>query len=150
MDDIQPNGNTIRLAFSYPAVPDAIGDLRRLILNEAGTAAFTDEQLDDLALAVSEAITNIVQYAPGHHIRGVCEVDDRKLVLRLEVEPTIGQYLERAEFPTGLSHSGRGIPLLRLLIPTVEVYHRADGVTELHLVKPVQETEECNEKATGH
>lgn len=44
--------------------------------------------------------------------------------------------------PAGLSHSGRGIPLLHMLIPIVEVRRQANGTTELHLVKPVLEQKE--------
>jgi hypothetical protein len=41
------------------------------------------------------------------------------------------------QFPNDLAHGGRGIPLLNLLIPTIDVRERQDGTWELRLVKPV-------------
>jgi anti-sigma regulatory factor (Ser/Thr protein kinase) len=127
-----------RLAFSYPARPESIREVRHLIVTEAQTLAFSSVAIDDIALAVSEALTNLVQYVPAGQIRGVCETYSARLVIRLEVERGASQFLHRRALPAGLSHSGRGIPLLHLLMPVIEVLQRADGVTELQLVKPVE------------
>lgn len=126
-----------RIAFSFPAEADSIGEIRHLITSEARVLPFTQDELDDIALAVSEVFTNLVQYTPGHRIRGVSEAHPGFFEVRFEVGQSAVAYLEQRQLPTGLSHSGRGIPLIQLLIPTLEIHQREDGHTELRLVKPV-------------
>lgn len=126
-----------RIAFSFPAEPESICEVRHLIVAEARTLPFTPDDLDDIALAVSEAFTNLVQYAPGFRIRGLCAVSPTRLEIRFEVGQNIARYLGERQFPIGLSHSGRGIPLLNMLIPMIDVHERPDGTWELRLIKPV-------------
>jgi anti-sigma regulatory factor (Ser/Thr protein kinase) len=128
-----------RVAFSYPAAPSSIREVRRLAVAEARTLPFGPDDLDDIALAVSEAFTNLVQYAPEHRIRGVVEAWRGRLEIRFSVEHELARYLERRQFPGGLSRGGRGIPLLHMLVTIVEVQERSDGTAELRLVKPVPE-----------
>ncbi|MHB9026579.1 MAG: ATP-binding protein [Armatimonadota bacterium] len=135
-DRATPSPGT-RIAFSFPAEPGSISEARHLILSEARTLPFSQDALDDIALAISEAFTNLVQYAPGYRIRGFCEVHPRQLEVRFEIDRSLSRFLDHRQFPTGLSHSGRGIPLLNLLIPQIEILEREDGTTELRLVKPV-------------
>ncbi len=47
----------------YPAVPSSISDARHAVARFAQDAGATDDQLVAIRLAVSEAITNAVQYA---------------------------------------------------------------------------------------
>ncbi len=59
----------------YPALPSSVPDARRAVAEFAEAAGAADAQLDAIRLAVSEAITNVVQYAyparPGFvHITG--------------------------------------------------------------------------------
>jgi len=133
--EYQPDAGATRIAFSFPAAPESIAEVRHLILAEARTLPFSEDDLDDLALAVSEAFTNIVQHAHGYRIRGACEILPRAIAITFEVEEGIARYLERRQFPAGLSHGGRGIPLLNLLIPTIEFHEKGNGTAELRLVK---------------
>ncbi len=126
-----------RIAFSFPADVESIADVRHLILSEAHTLPFTNDELDDVALAVSEAFTNLVQHAQGYRIRGVVEITPAQLEIRFEVEQTLSGHIVKTQLPSGLSSSGRGIPLLHMLIPVVEVRRQANGTAELRLVKPV-------------
>ena len=126
-----------RIAFSFPADPASIGEVRHLIIAEARTLPFTDQDLDDIALAISEAFTNLVQHAEGYYIRGVCLISPEQLEVRFEVEPIVSGHIGQAQLPSGLSISGRGIPLLHLLMPVVEFHHAPNGTAELRLVKPV-------------
>lgn len=126
-----------RVAFSFPADPDSIGEVRHLIVEEAKTLPFSQDDLDDIALAISEVFTNLVQYAPGYRIRGTVIAQHARLEVTLEVERNISGYLTQRQFPDGLSHRGRGIPLLNLLIPSVSVQARSDGAWELIMIKPV-------------
>jgi anti-sigma regulatory factor (Ser/Thr protein kinase) len=142
MSEAVPQQSGTRIAFSFPAEAESISEIRHLIVSEARTVPFTVEDLDDIALAVSEAFTNLVQYAPGYRIRGSCIINAKQLEVRFEVEQNIARFLGQRQFPSGLSHSGRGIPLLNLLIPTVDIQQQPDGTWELSLIKPVPDNEE--------
>ena len=128
--------------FLSPRNRPLVGEVRHLILAEARTLPFSVEDLDDIALAISEAFTNLVQHSPGHRIRGFCLIAPLRLEVTFEVDQGISQYMDRRNFPAGLSHGGRGIPLLHMLIPVVEIHRHADGTAELHLVKPVPNEKE--------
>jgi anti-sigma regulatory factor (Ser/Thr protein kinase) len=132
-------GPTRRVAFSFPAESSAIAEVRHLIVAEARTLPFSQDELDDLALALSEAFTNLVQHAQGHRIRGSCEVDARQVSVSFELDGNPSPYLQRRPFPAGLASGGRGIPLLQMLVPSVSVVERPDGHYELRLVKPLAE-----------
>jgi len=137
MSEAMPQEQGTRIAFSFPAEPESISEVRHLIVSEAQTLPFTADDLDDIALAISETFTNLVQYAPGYRIRGSCIVTPGQLEVRFEVEQNIAPYLGQRQFPSGLSHSGRGVPLLNLLIPQVDLQQRSDDTWELRLIKPV-------------
>lgn len=55
---------------SHPATPEAIAPLRRAVADYAGAHGMGSSQLDDVRLAVSEAVTNVVLHAyredPGY------------------------------------------------------------------------------------
>lgn len=134
----EPLTGTTRIAFSFPAAPESISEVRHLIVAEACTLPFSPDDVDDIALAVSEAFTNIVQHAHGYRIRGNCEASPASFTVSFEVERGIARYLERRQFPAGMSHGGRGIPLLNLLIPTIEFRETSNGKAELRLVIPLK------------
>lgn len=137
-----PSSPWTRIAFSFPAEPTSIAEVRHLVVSEARTLPFSQQELDDIALAISEAFTNLVQHAPGHRIRGVCEITPVQLEVRFDVEEGASTYTEHRQLPSGLSHGGRGIPLLQMLIPIVEVRQGDNGLTELRLVKPITDEKE--------
>jgi anti-sigma regulatory factor (Ser/Thr protein kinase) len=47
----------------YPAVPSSVSDARHAVAEFAQATGASDDQLDAIRLAVSEAMTNAVQYA---------------------------------------------------------------------------------------
>lgn len=128
-----------QVAFSFPAAPKSIAEIRRLIRAEAHMLPFTVDELDDIGLAISEVFTNLVQYAPGHRIRGSCIITSGQLEVRFELEENVSSYLNQRQFPTGLTHRGRGMPLLNRLIPRIEIQQKPNGIWELRLIKPVPE-----------
>ena len=133
------------IEFSFPGEVASIREARRFITHKAGVLPFSQEQLDDIALAVSEAFTNLVQFAPGRRIHGSCVTREHQLEIRFQVDHALSRYLQVRRFPSGLARSGRGIPLLHLLIPTVELHECHDGTWELLMIKPVDNEEgTCN------
>jgi serine/threonine-protein kinase RsbW len=146
MTEWQSHPGVTRIAFSFPAVPDSIGEVRHLILAEASRLPFSADDLDDIALAISEAFTNLVQHAHGYRIRGACEISADSLEVSFEVEQEIAQYMERRAFPAGLSSGGRGIPLLNLLIPEINIRMKGNGLAELRLKKPLAKARDAHEE----
>jgi serine/threonine-protein kinase RsbW len=50
---------------SYPAVPDSVPRARGVLSAFAASAGLSNEQLEGVRLAVSEAVTNVVRHAYG-------------------------------------------------------------------------------------
>jgi serine/threonine-protein kinase RsbW len=149
MSDTQGQSTPRRIAFSFPATPASISDVRHLVASEARTLPFTAQEIEDIELAVSEAFTNLVQHARGYRVRGVCEVTSCQLEIRFEVDQSLATHLHKTALPSATAFSGRGIPLLHLLIPTVEIRRHEDGSAELRMVKPVQTRGENHETHPG-
>lgn len=125
------------ISFSFPAEVESISEIRHLIVSFARVAPFSYDDLDDIALAISEIFTNLLKYTSAFRIHGTCEVTPKHLEVRFDMEQNISQYLGQRQFPHGMSQHGRGIPLVNLLIPVMEMHERVDGRWELRLVKSV-------------
>src|SRR5690349_204949 len=115
---------------SWPAVPEAVADLRTRVVAFARDAGAPDDSISSIRLAVSEAATNVVLHAYAHrpepgkvHVR-VARDDD---VLSVVVSDDGGGMLPRQDSP-GL---GLGLPLIAQLVDGLEVGPRAGGGTEL-------------------
>lgn len=120
------------LAASWPAVPEAVADLRRQVVEFARGAGAPDESISSIRLAVSEAATNVVLHAyaarsePGKmHLRVTREID----ILRVVVSDDGDGMLPRQDSP-GL---GLGLPLIAQLVDGLEVGPTAGGGTELSM-----------------
>lgn len=129
--------DTRHMAFSFSATTASISDVRHLVVTEARTLPFSAQAIDDIALAVTEVYTNLVQYAGGHQIRGSCTVLKDALEICFDVDASLGSHLQKTKLPAITAFSGRGIPLLHMLMPTVEIIRLEDGRSRLRLVKPV-------------
>jgi len=130
--------------------------LARLVVTSAASTqpTFTDDRIDDLRLAVSEACTNAIE---AHTVAGS---DDRVLIRcdlaedRIEVAVTdrgggfdpeevtaapAAEAADRLEFESGL-----GIPLMRVLVDETEFRASAAGtVVRLVVVRPVRPGEDA-------
>jgi anti-sigma regulatory factor (Ser/Thr protein kinase) len=65
------------LALTLAAAPDAVGVMRRAAADMAREHGADDELTFDVALAVSEAVTNVVKYAYGRKGEGKVEISAR-------------------------------------------------------------------------
>jgi serine/threonine-protein kinase RsbW len=115
---------------SWPAVPEAVADLRARVVDCARQAGAAAESISSIRLAVSEAATNVVLHAyagashPGEvHLR----VERERDVLRVVVSDDGGGMLPRQDSP-GL---GLGLPLIAQLVDGLEVSKTARGGTSL-------------------
>jgi anti-sigma regulatory factor (Ser/Thr protein kinase) len=113
-----------------PALPASVSRLRGAIVALAASHGASDEQCDDIALAVSEALTNAVVHAyAGRDREGVVGVDawvsdDAAQSLIVEVCDEGTGMAARADSP-GL---GQGLALIDRLAQRVQVEDVAPGV----------------------
>ncbi|HEX8101248.1 MAG TPA: ATP-binding protein [Solirubrobacteraceae bacterium] len=104
---------------TWPAEPAAVPRVRAAVVALARAAKATDDALDDIRLAVSEAATNVVVHAyvdapPGPlHLRAT--VEGRRL--RVEVRDEGGGLRARPDSP-GL---GVGLPLMAAVTESLQL-----------------------------
>jgi stage II sporulation protein AB (anti-sigma F factor) len=70
----EPRRETRRIERRAPAVPRSVAPLRRAVAALAREAGFDADQVDDISLAVSEVLTNVVMHAYEDGVRGDVEL----------------------------------------------------------------------------
>jgi anti-sigma regulatory factor (Ser/Thr protein kinase) len=126
----------LRLRRSYPAVPAAARAIRGEMAAVARACGLDEDQVADVKLAVSEAVTNAVIHAyrnsPQHAQRTVTAeayvLDDE---LRIVIADDGAGMAPRADSP-GL---GLGLPLIASVAVRLDVVSEGGG-TELHIAFP--------------
>ena len=115
---------------SYPATVGSLAAGRRAVIALAASAGATEEQLDDVRLAVSEAMTNVLQHAypgtPGAiHLTAALAGDELWLLVADD-----GAGLR----PNGQSPGlGLGLALIAQATDGLTIVTRAGGGTELRM-----------------
>jgi serine phosphatase RsbU (regulator of sigma subunit)/anti-sigma regulatory factor (Ser/Thr protein kinase) len=110
------------LVTRWPADHDALASVRRLLRRWLRTRGATEVETYDITVACQEACANAVEhaYGPGRQLFEVeasCQDGRIRLTVRDE---------GRWRAPRG-THRGRGLPLMRALMETVDVQHTDDG-----------------------
>jgi serine/threonine-protein kinase RsbW len=124
------------LESSYPAVPDSVPRARSELVRFAAAAGASPEVLDDLRLAVSEALTNVVVHAyrdealPGRVDVAAARIGGQLLMLVADAGCGLGGHPDSP----GL---GLGIALMLQLSSGLEVSERALGGTQVTLRFPL-------------
>jgi serine phosphatase RsbU (regulator of sigma subunit)/anti-sigma regulatory factor (Ser/Thr protein kinase) len=110
------------LRTTWPATPEALVSVRRILRRWLGFHGAGDEELHDVVVACQEACANAVEhaYGPGHAYFDVA-ADHREALVRVTVRDN-----GRWRPPRG-SHRGRGLPLMRALMDSVDVDHGTEG-----------------------
>ncbi|MCM6775386.1 ATP-binding protein [Nocardia sp. CDC159] len=124
MDDSRQSADPLHIEFR--AVSEELGRVRALLRPWLARVITDPHQAYDLLLAVSEACSNSIEH--GHHgdgraIRLHAVAEDR---VRITVTDT-GTWLAPSEDPG--SDRGRGLALMRTLVPDTRVTPGADGTT---------------------
>lgn len=131
------------IEMTVPAKPDYVGVVRLSISGVANRMGFTYEDIEDLKVAISEAITNAVTHAYDNLDDGEVTVGFGVYENRLEVmvadrggsfnldeiKGGIGPY-ERSESVEDLREGGFGLFLIDTLMDKVEI-NNEDGVVVL-------------------
>ncbi len=131
-----------------PARPDFLS-LARLVITGAATIepTFSDDRIEDLRIAVSEAVTNAVEAhaSSGAHERVVlrCDLADDRIEVEVidrgsGFDPSTADAAPAPEHPDRLLHeSGLGIPLMRELVDETEFRASPSGtVVRLVVSRP--------------
>ncbi|MBD8026481.1 anti-sigma B factor RsbW [Ureibacillus sp. Re31] len=134
-------------AFDYieirvPAKPQYVGVIRLTVSGLASRVGFSYDQIEDLKIAVSEAVTNVVQHAYDSYDDGEIVIGhalyDHKIEVMVsdygngfnfeEIKAQIGPYQEEenVEF---LREGGLGLYLMETLMDEVRVNNNEGGVT---------------------
>jgi anti-sigma regulatory factor (Ser/Thr protein kinase) len=110
------------LRTTWPATPEALVSVRRILRRWLDFHGARDEELHDVVVACQEACANAVEhaYGPGHAYFDVA-ADHREALVRVTVRDN-----GRWRPPRG-SHRGRGLPLMRALMDSVDVDHGTEG-----------------------
>jgi serine/threonine-protein kinase RsbW len=101
------------------------------------TCGVSEECLADLRVALSEAVTNVVDHAAdGDNYEVVCCIDDDKCVIEVldRGRGFDAAELGRAEADPD-SEAGRGIQLMRRLVDGVQFENRPGDGSVVHLEK---------------
>lgn len=116
-----------------PAEPASVPLLRRHASEFAADQGVGRETVADVALAVSEAVTNAVKYANARGGRGVVELSASRVEDRLEV-----RVRDRGEaFGKGSADGlGLGLTIIARLTAELKIVQEGDG-TEVRMRFPV-------------
>jgi serine/threonine-protein kinase RsbW len=120
-----------RVRLTIPARPEYITLCRLALTGMSRLRAFTDEQLADLKLALTEACSNSVRHAYDENAAGVVEIVYELQPDRLVIEVTDdGEGFDPEKAGPGsedLSEGGLGIAIIRAIADEVEIGTQADG-----------------------
>jgi anti-sigma regulatory factor (Ser/Thr protein kinase) len=121
---------TDNIRCTLPAVADSVPEARRLVTSLAADVSASEEQVDSVGLAVSEAVTNAVMYAyelRDGKIHLAATVDSRQLSVRVADD---GCGLGNSSAEGGL---GLGLVVIEQLSESLTIARRASGGVELRM-----------------
>jgi anti-sigma regulatory factor (Ser/Thr protein kinase) len=115
---------------SFPATPEAGPILRKALAAVARECGLGEQRVNDVKLAVTEAVTNVIRHAYDRQTPGevIATADVDAGTLRIVIADTGAGMGSRSDNP-GL---GLGLPLIARLADTVEVVRKSPG-TEIHI-----------------
>ena len=120
---------TDHLRTRWPASADSLAGIRYLLRRWLGSRGATAEETYDIIVACQEACANAVEHAYGP---GRAEFELDALYAGGRVCLTVS---DRGRWrPSRGNNRGRGLPMMRALVDTVDIRHGADG-TDVVLAK---------------
>jgi len=127
----------IILALSLPRDEQTIPVSRHIAVNAMTEIGVTEDSTHDIAVALTEACTNVLKHSgPGDEFEVSLEVDDDQCVIRV-VDTGRGFDSNSLGFDHAdtSAEQGRGIELMRALVDTVKFISKPEAGTIVHLEK---------------
>jgi serine/threonine-protein kinase RsbW len=129
-----------KLSFTFPSHTSQL-ELIRLISTKVASyvPAFTEENLDDIGLAMDEACTNVIRHSYQMNLEGMIKVEftlaQNKIAIQIIDEGEKGQLfnpddlspVDKEEYLRNLSRGGLGVHLIKKIMDEVE-YTVSPGV----------------------
>lgn len=130
----------IKLTLSLPRDQLSVPVVRRVLAGAMSTLGVAREVIDDIQLALTEAVTNVLDHAD--------DADDYEVSAGIHGDACVIEVIDRG---AGFDHSmqgladaendaesGRGIQLMRALVDRVTFTQRATVGTVVHLEKAIR------------
>lgn len=125
------------VAVCLPQESETVGVIRTLVRNALHSFGVTQECIDDICLALSEACTNVIDHAvPGDEYEVRLEVDEQECTL--SIKNTNHGFDARAlhgVMPDPSSPRGRGVAIMRAAMDRVDFSSEPETDTMVRLVK---------------
>lgn len=127
----------LEIAVCLPIEGETVGLARAAVTNTLRLFGVTDDCVEDIRLAVSEACTNVIQHAASDDDYEVqIEVDDDRCVISIK---NVGDDFDAAALagtmPDPNSARGRGVAIMRTLMDSVEFASEPSAGTLVRVVK---------------
>lgn len=134
--DVSP---TAELTLRFDAVMDSVPDARHRVGAWLAAVEVPVRLRDELALVVTELVTNAVEASPGPNaaIDVRARIDDDDLVIVVADHGGGFSLTHAPELPGGNAIRGRGIPIVDALMDSLEV-RRVEGRTEVTTVRSLR------------
>ena len=129
----------IILALCLPRDEQTIPVSRHIAVNAMAEIGVTDDCIGDIAVALTEACTNVLKHSgPGDEFEVSLEVDNDQCVIRVV---DAGRGFDSESLGVGGADAdaeeGRGIELMRALVDQVKFVSKPEAGTTVHLEKTV-------------
>jgi len=129
----------IDIAVCLPQESGSVALVRAVIGDTLGRFGVTEECIDDIRLAISEACTNVLDHAADDdeyevhlHVDGErCEIRVKNAGNGFDGEALAG------EMPSTTSARGRGVAIMRAVMDQVRFSSEPEAGTVVHLVKRI-------------
>jgi serine/threonine-protein kinase RsbW len=110
----------------WPATPQSIAPLRRAVIELATRSGATARQQDDIALAVSEAVTNVIRHAyPGRELPGIVAV--HAAIHRGSLDVAVSDEGVGMPPPAGRPGTGLGLAIIARVADRLELSAMTPG-----------------------
>jgi serine/threonine-protein kinase RsbW len=125
------------VAVCLPLEAETVALIRTVVTDALNSLGVTQDCVDDIRLALSEACTNVIDHATAddeYEVR--VEVDDRECVVSVkDAGAGFDASAVAATAPGDVSSRGRGIAIMRALMDRVDFHSEPESGTTVRLVK---------------
>ncbi|MEW6471116.1 MAG: ATP-binding protein [Actinomycetota bacterium] len=125
------------VAVCLPQESETVGVIRAIVRHALHSFGVTQECIDDICLALSEACTNVIDHAvPGDEYEVRLEVDERECALSVRnTNHGFDARALRGAMPDASSPRGRGVAIMRAVMDHVDFSSEPQADTMVRLVK---------------